>query len=480
MSDRLPIHIDKSAPEPVYKQLRQSIEHLLTIGAYRSGEMMPSSRHLAQELGLSRNTVNQAYEELISDGLLVSTPRSRLRVSDSIAADARLLRKLQDTTFDWPNKIKPTPGRNAIQPVEGWGSYPYVFLTGQCDLDMLPRVALAKAFKRALQPQRLSHSFSDHFDSDDPFLVRQICRKILPGRGIEAAPDEVLVTMGTQQGIHLLFDTLLTGRSMVALEEPGYVDVRIAAELSGARIRYLEVDDKGAVPLPNFNGVDLIHITPGHQHPTNATMPFPRRREFLERTFASGCIIVEDDYDSEFRYVGSPTPSLKALHPHNHVVYLGTFSKFIAPGIRMGYIVADRALITELRIRRRFMYRHPPGVMQQAIAHFIDSGDYTAHLGRYRRELRKRWTAMNEAMSEFFPETFKAMSGGLSVWVEGPAGLDIRDLTEKARAKGVILYRTDLHFSRESRRYNFMRLGFSSIEVKKIRNGVRIVSELVR
>ena len=184
-------------------------------------------------------------------------------------------------------------------------------------------------------------------------------------------------------------------------------------------------------------------------------------------------LVIEDDYDSEFRYRGKPTPALKALPDSEHVIYLGSFTKFLAPGLRMGYLVADAELIDELRNQRRYKIRHIPGHPQRAMALLIESGQYQRTISRRRTQLQRKWQVLTEALEEFVPWEIHCPPGGVSIWVRGPDGLDCVRLAAEALKAGVVIERGDVFFDDPESNRNYFRLGFAAIKLEAIRPGIR-------
>jgi GntR family transcriptional regulator / MocR family aminotransferase len=480
------VSVQRDSGEPLYRQVRRALEHGIAMGRLDPAEPLPSSRELARELGLSRNTINTAYQELVAEGFIISRPRSGLFVNLQMRDRFTPVPDgaVEEERFDWESRLDsdlPSMKLPHVEKVAHWSRFPYPFICGQVDAESFPRLGWLRALRTALEPEHIHASLQDSLSADDPLLLQMLCRRILPSRGIEADPDQVLITMGSQQGLHLLAQTLMRKGTTVGIEEPGYLDARHIFVRAGATLRPFAVDQSGLVPPdPNIglNGVDALYLTPSHHHPTNVTLSAARRQELLRQAKASGTILIEDDYDSEFRYRGSPTPALKALDNTGQVVYLGTFSKFLAPGLRMGYIVADPVLIKELREHRRYVLRHPPGHLARAMALFVESGEYHRTVRRQRRELQRRWEAINEAVETHLGWATDPPPGGVSLWLTGPPDLDCRALRISAAERGLIIERGDIFFLGDTPPRNHLRLGFSAIALEKIEPGVRLLAEI--
>jgi GntR family transcriptional regulator/MocR family aminotransferase len=478
------ISIERGTGKPLYRQLREALEHEIAVGAVDASLPLPSSRELARELGVSRNTVNTAYLELESEGFVEAVARRGLFVNQEMLSELSRAesRPQQAQPVDWSAHLSPSPDADVpeIAKVRDWHRYPYPFVAGQVDSSSFPRLAWARALRDALEPPHLHYSLRDGIDEDDPYLVEELCRHVLPARGIEVDPDQVLVTLGSQQGLDLLAHALVRPGDEVVVENPGYPDARHIFLRAGARLRPVDVDGSGLVPLEDLGGVRLLHLTPSHHSPTNVTLSIARRRQLLAQTAAHDTLIVEDDYDSEFRYQGSPTPALKALPDSDRVIYLGTFSKFLAPGLRLGYLVGAPELIRNLRRQRRYQVRHAAGHTQRAMALLIASGQYHRTVRRRRTNLAHRWSTLRDALSEQLPWTVDAPPGGVSFWVPGPPELDCVDLSRKALGRGVVIERGDVYFADPDANRNHLRLGFAAIDPDAIAPGVAILGELVR
>jgi GntR family transcriptional regulator / MocR family aminotransferase len=470
------ISIERGTGVPVYRQLRQALEHEIASGALDVRHPLPSSRELARELGVSRNTVNTAYQELLAEGFVESRPRQGLFVNTEMVPhlDRGVADRDAGPAVDWSRHVRPRLDSPLpeIAKVHDWDRYPYPFIAGQVDAASFPRLAWARALREALESPHLHYSLRDGVDEDDPMLVEVLCRQVLPMRGIEADPDQVLVTLGSQQGLDLLADTLLRPGDTVGVEDPGYLDARHIFARGGARLAPLTVDHAGVIPPPGLSGVDLLYLTPSHHNPTNVTLSVGRRRRLMSLAREADTLIVEDDYDSEFRYQGRPTPALKALPGSDRVIYLGTFSKFLAPGLRLGYLVADPCLVAELRSRRRYRVRHASGHTQRAMALLIRNGQYQRTVRRRRTHLQRKWHTLRDVLNDRLPWHTDPPPGGVSIWLTGPADLDGVELAARALERGVVLERGDIYFDdSEAHRHHF-RLGFAAIPHERIRPGV--------
>jgi GntR family transcriptional regulator/MocR family aminotransferase len=379
--------------------------------------------------------------------------------------------------YDWQSRLTAAAaGREAGAPEAprpDWQRLPYPFVTGQPDVREFPARAWARALRDTLLPQHIHESLDDRGAADDPLLVRTLCRDVLPARGITATPDQVLITMGSRHGLRLLAEALLSPGATVAMEEPGSQEARRCFRASGASILPLSVDEDGVRPPESFAGVDVLYLTPNHHNPTNVTLSDERRRALLTRLAGHDTIVIEHDSDSELRYLGESTPALQSLDTSGRIVHLGSFSEFLAPGLRLGYLVADAQVVTELRERRGSGLVHPPGQLQRALALLIGSGEYQRVVLRHCLRMRRRWEEISEAVAEHLAWTRPGPACGSSLWLRGPDGLDCRDVQIRALYRGVAIERGDVCFAAPAPPVNFFRLGFSVIPVERIRPGIR-------
>lgn len=475
------IEIDRDSPEPLYRQVRRAIEHGIAIGTFDQSRRLPSSRELAGELGVSRNTINLAYQELIAEGYVDSRVRQGLFVNPEMRP-APAGRPRQNTSrIDWASRMRtfPDAGVPHVEKRTDWHRYPYPFLAGQVDVHAFPARSWNRCLREALYHPHIYQSLQDSVASDDPMLVDQICRRLLPARGIEAGPDEVIVTVGSQQGLDLLSRLLLGPGQTVGIEDPGYLDARHIFLRAGASVRGIPVDRSGIRVPDGLTGTDLLYLTPSHQHRTNVTLSIGRRRQLLELAAAAGTVLVEDDYDSEFRYQGSPTPALKALDSTGDVIYLGTFSKFLSPGLRLGYLVGPAELVRQLRELRRYQVRHPSGHLQRALALLIDNGEYHRSLRRYRTKLMHKWETVCASAIRYLPwEQGPYPPGGVSLWMTCPSTVDCRELVEAAEPHGILIERGDIFYLSGEPPRNHFRIGFAAAPLRCIESGIRLLGKV--
>lgn len=460
-------------------QVRQMLVSGILDGQLPRGTSLPSSRDMADQLGLARSTVVLAYRQLVDEGYLQARERSGHVVrGDAVAAGVPAPAPHSGATAAIPGwdtrlRFRPSEQRNIVKRAD-WQEYAYPFVYGQFDAALFPTADWRECCTRALSVLDIRDWAQDMILHDDASLVQQICARVLPRRGVWASRDEVLVTVGAQQALFLLADLLLGPAATVGVEDPGYADARNIFASRSARLRPLRVDERGLVVDDALRGCDYVYVTPSHQCPTTVTMPLERRNALLALAAAADLIVIEDDYESENRFDGPPTPALKSLDRDGRVIYVGSLSKAFAPGLRMGYVVAPAELIAELRAARRLMLRHPAAYLQRAFALFLALGQHDTLLRRLSAAYRERAATLGAALSRHLP-AFHAVpiSGGASCWVQGPATLDARALAAAAERRGVLIEPGDVFFMADAPPRNTFRLGYSSIAADRIESGVR-------
>ena len=477
-------HLEPGSGHGLQAQIRQLLVDAILEGQLAGGSPLPSCRKLARDLGVARNTVVLAYQTLTEEGYLIARERSGYYVNGDIADDrpappAPPGERTQ--IIDWGGRMtsRPSLQHNIVKPRD-WRRHPYPFIYGQIDPALFPLSAWRACSRQTLAKAALSDWIGDSVAADDPLLVDEVRTRVLPRRGVQAAEDEILITMGAQHGLFLLATLLMNADTTVGLENPGYVDARNIFANREARLKPLAVDHGGLVVGRRLHGCDYLYVTPSHQSPTTVTMPLERCLALLEQTAKRNIIIIEDDYEPEANYRGQPTTALKSLDSHGRVIHMGSFSKALAPGLRMGYLVAAPALIREARALRRLMLRHPPGNNQRTVALFLREGHYDALVHRLQRVYRERWEIMGAALTRLMPEAVTVPAiGGTSFWVIGPARLDAAKLAAAALEQGIIIEPGDIHFLDRRPPRNRFRLGFSSIATDRIEPGLERLARLM-
>jgi GntR family transcriptional regulator/MocR family aminotransferase len=450
-----------------------------------AGSPLPSCRKLAIQLGVARNTVVLAYQQLVDEGYLIARERSGYYVNDDILAGRvpqQQHEKARGTTgLDWHRrlKFKPSAQRNIVKPRD-WQQYPYPFIYGQFDLALFPIADWRECAREALSITAIREWARDSIDSDDPLLIEQIHTRVLPRRGVWAAPEEILITVGAQQALYIIASLLMSADTTVGIEDPGYPDARNIFEIKTSRLQALSIDHAGLVVEGDLAACDYIYVTPSHQAPSTVTLPLQRRRELLRYAAERDFIIIEDDYESETNYVGDPTPALKSLDESDRVIYVGSLSKTLAPGLRLGYMVGPAELIREARALRRLMLRHPPANNQRTVALFLARGHHDSLVRRLSHAYKDRWQVMGAALARDLPDSARVPTfGGTSYWVKGPDELDTRELQQQALRHGILIEPGNVHFMADNPPLNYFRLGFSSISVDRIERGIHQLAELV-
>ncbi len=478
-------HLDPKPGATLQTQLRQMLVAAIREGQLPPGSPLPSCRRLAETLEIARNTVALAYQDLVEEGFLVSRQRSGYFVSQEIDP-ARLTPPPAEVAApgpepDWDRRFRcrPSAQRNIVKP-RNWQEYRYPFIYGQFDPALFPIADWRECSRQALGLSAVREWASDRFTDDDPQLIEQIRTLLLPRRGIFVAREEILLTVGAQHAIYLLASLLMDERTVVGIEDPGYADARNIFALRTSRLIGLPVDEEGLVDGPALDRCNYIHVTPSHQFPTTVTMSLARRRALTERAEREDIVFIEDDYEAEINHLGRPTPALKSLDRSGRVIFVGSLSKTLAPGLRIGYLVGTRALVAEARALRRLMLRHPPANNQRTVALFLARGHYDSLLRREGQSLKQRWMAMQDSLARHLTQCrFRPTSGGTAFWIEGPPSLDARRLEKAAARSGILIEPGDVHFLAEDGPRNVFRLGFSSIALEHIEPGIRLLGQVL-
>lgn len=460
-------------------QIRRAIVTAIERGLFTAQARLPSTRQLATLLGVARNTVVNAYQQLIDEGFLVAHERSGIFLAPDLAV-SQARAAPGGRTIDWSERLALRPARlRQITKPRDWLDYPYPFLFGQFDPSLFPANDWRESVRAASGVSEINAWAGDLIDEDDPDLVDQLRLQVLPRRGIFASADEVMVTIGSQQALSLLIQLLVGRNTPAGVEDPSYPDTRNMLTLATDDLATLVIDRQGVVPDATFASRRVAFVTVGHQCPTTAVMPLERRRALLEAAQRHDVVLVEDDYEADLA-LADEIPALKSLDADGRVVYVGSFSKVLAPGLRVGYVVAPRAVIAELRVLRRLMLRHPPSNNQRATAMFVALGHYRTHLRRTASVLEERASRITGLLPRLMPGfSWRRDPGATSFWMKGPAALDARDLSLRARARGVLIEPGDIFFADPDAGRACFRLGFASIRTDRIEAGLTHLSELI-
>ncbi|MGE0714664.1 MAG: PLP-dependent aminotransferase family protein [Alphaproteobacteria bacterium] len=475
--------IDRTARGSLQARLRQKITEAIAGGVLGEGEPLPSTRTLAEQLGISRNTVTLTYQELVDDGYLTTSERRGFFVAhDVMPPSAATAEPRRGGSLDWKARLGLLPSihRNTVVP-SNWREKRYTFNYGQHDRTIFPIASWRKCSREALARNEVHDWTVDYVDADDPLLIDQFRRRVLPRRGFAAAEDQILVTVGAQHALFLIAQILVRPGMVVAMENPTYVDARNIFRLFGAEVRPIPVDHGGLVVDERLAGVDLVYVTPSHQSPTTVTMSAERRQALLAAARAHDFVVIEDDYDTETRFGVRPNPALKSHDTEGRVVYFTSLSKLLSPGLRVGFVVGHRDLVREIRVLRRLSLRHPPANNQRTIALFLRGGHYETLLRRFHREYETRWRTLGAAIARHLPSCTVAPSeGGSSYWVEGPEGLDADELARVAFDRDVVIEPGTIYFTGPNPPRRFFRLGFSSIAPADIEPGIAALARIMR
>jgi GntR family transcriptional regulator/MocR family aminotransferase len=485
-------HLIPGAAGTLQQQIQAMVSEGIVTGRFRAGERIPSSRGLARQLGISRITVTLAYTELVAGDYLTARGRSGYYVSataprmpsfgdrparreDRVDWDAAVLRKVSSL----PKLAKPTD----------WRTHPFPFIYGQADASLFDHRNWRLCALRALGLRDFDALTADRYEGDDPLLIDCIRRSILPRRGIEAGPDEVLVTLGAQNALFVAAELLLGPGRRAVTENPCYPDLRGVLAATGCAVTAVDVDAGGLPPDAIPAETHVVFTTASHQSPTNVTMPVERRRDLLALAGRDGFLIVEDDYEFEMSFMKSALPSLKSLDTEGRVIHAGSFSKSLFPGLRLGYLVASAPFIREARALRAAMLRHPPGHLQRTLAHFLSQGHYDALLNRMAQAYRRRRLTMDDAIRQhgLTPANSGARGGaaatgfgGSSFWMAAPAHVDTLDLAHRLRAEGVLIEPGHAFFAPDRQQRHFYRLAYSSIAQNRIAEGIARIGTVIR
>lgn len=483
------ITLERGRGTPLRAQLEDQFRRAIRSGRLAAGERVPSSRALASQLGLSRGLVQQAYAQLQAEGYLVTRGGSATRVAGRITPTRPVHREQPAAAGSSPaapgvaapGVAAPSPA--APSPAAPGQVAPAVadFKSGVPDLASVPRDDWAWAVHEACRTAP-----NAEFDYGDPrgsHRLREVLAAYLRRvRAMDADPGQVLVCTGVRQGLGLVLSVLAArGVDRVAFEDPGPVtDVPAAARWAGLAAVPVAVDERGIdVAALDASGAAAVLVTPAHQWPTGVVLAAERRLELVAWAARRGAVVIEDDYDAEFRYDREPVGSLQGLAPE-HVVTLGTVSKSLAPVLRLGWVVSPHSMAVDLARMKDLADRGFPGLDQIALATLIEAGRYDRHLRKMRAEYAARRDMLVAALAEHAPSVrLTGLAAGFHAIGHLPAGAGEQDVIAAARARRVGLYGMSTHRADHSPRPPQLVLGFGNTGQRAIRLGVTVLGDIV-
>ncbi|HEU5169414.1 MAG TPA: PLP-dependent aminotransferase family protein [Gemmatimonadales bacterium] len=472
-----PFRVDLQAPGTLQQRIYGSIRGAILDGVVKPGTRLPSSRDLARDLGISRTTAVLALEQLLAEGYLATRRGSGTFVAEQLPDDlprARAIRPISKPTHP------PLSRRGAALAASPQGSVrlegpPRPFRVGTPGLDLFPVRLWSRLVRGKLRAISVTHM--DYGEVAGLRALREaIADHVQAVRGTRCTADQVIVVAGAQQGLDLTCRLLLDPGDHVWMEEPGYPGARSALLAAGARINPARVDSEGLdvdAAKRQAGSARLAYVTPSHQYPLGVPMSLPRRLALLGWARAAGAWVVEDDYDSEFRYGSHPVPCLHGLDTDGRVIYVGSFSKTLFPALRMGFLIVPADLQERFVAARRAADQHPPVIDQAVLAEFIAEGHFARHLRRMRAAYRERLEALADAAERCCGGvlSLRPVRTGLHAVAE-LTGVDAVRVASEAASRGVEAIPLAVYFTRAARVLNGLVLGFAAVPPDALRAGM--------
>ncbi len=427
-SDVLAVRLDRRRGGPLYQQIYERIREAILGGALTPGSRLPSSRSLAATLGASRGTVELAYNLLAGEGYVVGHAAAGTIVEPQLSVPPRTpFARSRAGSRSWPTDDQPAA--------------PKPFRMGLPALDAFPRKLWSRLAAR--RARTLSAPSMVYQDPAGYWPLREeIANYLAIARGISCTPDQIFVTAGFQGALGLIAQTLLRDGSQVWVEDPGYPLARRGLALAGARLVPVPVDAEGlnvGAGMRKAPEARMALVTPTHQSPLGVTLSLPRRLELLAWARQAYAWIVEDDYDSEFRYRGRPLPALRSLDETGHVLYVGTFSKSLFPALRLGYVVVPPPQINRFLETAWLLHAPNSQLEQMTVTDFMAQGHFARHIKRMRGLYAERRSALAAATEDVFGDRMRieAPAGGLHILAWLRRRQDDAVLAERAAAHGL-------------------------------------------
>jgi GntR family transcriptional regulator/MocR family aminotransferase len=495
MESRMPKHtaalpnirLESGSAYPLHQQLYAELRAAILAGLIAAGTRLPATRALAHELGVSRNTVLDAYAQLLAEGYVEGKMGSGTYVNGALPDD--LLQVHAKTTPSPRAALNRDPSRRgallAATPVSVARDRgrPRAFQPGLPTFETFPFPIWARlAMRRWRDPPSELLSYGDPAGYRP--LRETIADYLIAARGVRCNAEQVIVVAGSQQGLDLTARVLLDVGDKVWLEDPGYVGARGALQSAGADIVPVPVDREGldvAEAIARCRSARLVYITPSHQYPLGVTMSLPRRLALLEWAHSTGAWVLEDDYDSEYRYIGRPLPALQGLDTENRTVYLGTLSKTLFPSLRLGYLVVPSDLMDTFIAAKALADRHAPSMEQAVLTDFISEGHFARHIRRTRMFYAERQAALVEAAARELTGLLEVSPAEAGMHLVGylPAGADDQAVSRHAGAHNVEAPALSSYALAPLRRGGLL-LGYAAFSQAEIQMGVRRLAAALR
>jgi GntR family transcriptional regulator/MocR family aminotransferase len=475
---------NRSDKKAKYLVIAQALRKAIKEGQVAPTEGLPSARKLAQQLAVNRHTIMAALAELVAQGWVEAKERSGYRVVANLPIQSsRRLNKIKQTPqhFDWQFRFKQNV---PVTPKVKASQYAYNFSGGQPDIRKFPFDEFKSHFAQTCQRPKIDDlSYGDSHGEAE--LISEISTYLRRVRSI--TDKEMMICNGSQEALYMISQLLLQPGDKVAVEQLGYPPAWAAFERTGAELIAIKQDDGSIDPehlakVLAEGDVKLLYLTPLHQYPTTVSLDISRRMRIYQLAVHYGVAIVEDDYDHEFHYDSQPIAPMAADDPAGLVIYISTFSKIMFGGARIGYVVADNALIEQLSAYKMLMNHKSNVLVQQAVAKWMQQGGFEGHLRRMTRLYQKRRDFMVLELKCYqdkgLPIHFKIPAGGMAIWLD--TGKSIVGLKEKLLAKKVYL-QTEVEFNILKRLSEcdcrFIRLGFAAMNEVEVARGLEIVME---
>ena len=483
------INIDKSVQTPVYLQIANGIINHIRQGKLKPGSALPASRILAKKLAIHRQTVVAAYDELYAQSWVEVYPRRGIFVAQNLPDIAarpllavaekggfasKTYFEVDENKIPYPLLFKPANNTNLI------------FNDGFPDTRLAPVELMIREYRRFANYHFTSKYLMYGPEQGSENLRIELARFLSETRGLQVNPDHVLITKGVQMALYLTAQILLSKGDTAIAADPGYPEANNVFEQAGAQVALVPVDECGidldaVEAICKKKKVKLVYVIPHHHRPTTVTLSAERRMRLLELAHQYRFAIIEDDYDYDFHYSSGPILPLASADYYGSIVYIGSFCKTIAPGIRIGFMVAPHNLIVQATRLRRLVDRQGEQLLEEAMANLLKNGDISRHLKKANKIYHERRDILCSLLKEQLAGhmSFKIPDGGFAVWINYSNGIRADEVAEKAAATGLSIGNGTGYYHNKTQPLQFVRLGFASLNPKELETAVdRLVSAI--